>query len=135
LSKGTREVKPKTPVEVAEKFERLNSLAKTMRENHVISDITTFACYVHTMGTLAWVMGEIPDVPLEVIMEHEIESSIKDKATLAEFRKHTSKPKYKKGTCGRCGQKLNGSKHVWNGLKICENCATARDRAYQYATG
>jgi hypothetical protein len=60
---------PKTQVEISDMFNQLNTLAKTMREKMVVSDVTTYACYAHTMTTLLWVMGEIPAIPIEGVLK------------------------------------------------------------------
>lgn len=59
----------RTEKEIVEKFERLNTIVKNMKENHVFVDVTTFACYTHMMACFLWVIGEAQDLPLETILK------------------------------------------------------------------
>ena len=74
---NVRGVNLRSEIEITEKFEKLNTLAMNMKDHHAIVDITTFACYTHMMATFLWVMGETKDLPLESIMEKELEYRLK----------------------------------------------------------
>lgn len=65
----------RTEIEIIEKFERLNTIAKNIKENHAFVSVAAYAGYTHMMACLLWVMGEIQDLPLERELESVLNNS------------------------------------------------------------
>jgi hypothetical protein len=59
----------RTETEIAEKFERLNSLVITLKKKHKYADIPTCVAHIHTMSALAWVLGMANNVAIESQLE------------------------------------------------------------------
>ena len=62
----------RTEQEINSRFEELNKIAKDMQTKHCVSNIPEFIAYTHTIQTLLWVLGEVNETPIDIILKEKL---------------------------------------------------------------